>query len=199
MIDEIAEVKDYINGKNVSSLYEYRAVYLMARYYLSQGLNRFEVRDKIFEWGNRVGHFIRCNVNNAVSHASMNQKPLRSGVTTRISDDDIREINRHFDNRRVKWLALAVLAYGKAVADEHGECDISLVGLAEWLDLDYSSVRRWIKEMIDFSYIEKIDVPRRKSKKRNPVSRIRFLVPLRNIGEHIVEGNNIAALANLIF
>lgn len=199
MIDEVAEVKDYLNGKHVSSLCEYRAIYLMARYFLAEGLTGFEVRDKIFEWGNKHGHFIRCNVNNTISHAKQNQKPLRSDTVVYISDEDIRVINSHFDNRRVKWLALAVLTYGKAVADERGECDISLVGLAQWLDLDYSSVRRWIQEMIDFSYIEKIETQRRKSKKRNPVSRIRFLVPLKNEGQHKVEGNNIAALANLIF
>lgn len=199
MIDEVAEVQDYLSGKHVSSLCEYRAIYLMARYFLAEGLTGFEVRDKIFEWGNKHGHFIRCNVNKTISHAKQNTKPLRANTVVYISTDDIRLINSHFDNRRVKWLALAILAYGKAVADANGECDISLIGLAQWLDLDYSSVRRWVQEMIDFSYIEKIETQKRKSKKRNPVSRIRFLAPLVNEGEYRVIGNNIAALANLIF
>lgn len=199
MIDEVEEVKEYLSGKDVGALYEYHAVYLMARYFLSIGLDGIQTREKIFEWGSRCGHYIQCSVNRAIAHAKENKAQLRDGVTVYISDEDIHEINRRFDNHRIKFLALAMLAYGKIVADENGVCDISVVGLSGWLGMDYSSVRRWIKELIDYAYIENIPMQHRKSKKRKPVSRIKFLVPLKNEGRYVINGNNVAALANELF
>lgn len=162
-------------------------------------MNSLQVKEAITKWKTENHYWFHCNVLQAISHARKHNGEIRRDTTVYISDEDVYEINRRFENKNVKFLALAILAYAKATADKYGVCNISMVGLATWLDLDYTSVKRWLNVMIEYAYLVKINVPKREGQIRNPVTQIRMLVPLKNDGRYVVHGNDIAALANELF
>lgn len=198
MIDERAEALSYINGETrINKIHEYRAVYQMARYWIECGEDDYTIRKKIQAWAKAYDHYLTFSIQKCIASAR-HAKRLRCDNVVYISQADIDEINKRFDQKNSKYVALAVIAYAKVAADKRRIADISMVGLSAWLGIDYTTMTRRIKEMESYSLIRRIDTSNEKRSQRNSVSRFQFLIPIENIGEYQLRGNNIDALANQI-
>lgn len=198
MINELIEVQEYLEGKNIDQRFSYRICYMLASYYRDQGLDHQAIRERIFEWGSKYKCFFDFKVNSVIYRVFEDGTPLRGNCPCYINEDDISEIRSRFDSKNTRLVALALLAYGKVCANKNGECDLSLYGLARWLGLDYANLSsRHFKELIDFGLITRIDTKHSWTKgTRQKMIRIRFNVPLVNAGDDAVVDNNVVAIFN---
>lgn len=201
MLNEQLEVRNYLDGINLNHHNPYRMCYMLAAYYRDEGLDCMEIREKIFEFGSKYSVFFEFSVNSVINRVFNDNVPLLGDMKVYISENDINEIRRRFDNKNTRLLALALLAYGKIHANKIGECYVSMSAIANWLGMNYGNLlSRHLKELINFRYITKIDQQTRRAKTyRSPMTRIRFNVPFNNVGETLVEDNNIVAIFNRYF
>ena len=206
MVNEVLQAQEYLDGKNIDKNCLFKICFTIAKWYKEQGLNHMEIRDKIFEWGKQNDIYIDCNVNNLVSKAIEDQKPLRGDdVVVHISDNDINEIKRRFDSKMTRRTALAILCYAKVTANNKGEFSISLLSLGQWLGKNSKHLgRRYITELIDFEYIKKCDNTKtyywdKINKAVSKSLKLQMLVPVKNKGKYVLEGNNIDKLYDDIF
>lgn len=195
MINEQLEVQEYIDGKNINKRCIYRICYLLAKYYHGLEYDHLQIRDSIFNWAKQNNIYIEFNLNNLINAAISDKTELRGDVPVHVSNEDIDEIRRRFDTKNTRLLALALLCYGKACA-VRGECSISLLAMANWLNLDYANMRnRHFKELVDFGYITKMDTRRKwKKSKRNQMTRIKFNVSLKNNDGTKLIDNNVVSI-----
>lgn len=204
VINEVLEIQEYLKGKNISEKHLYRICFLIAKWYKQQGLSNVEIREKIFEWGQKYKIHIKDNVNSIIYNVLNDEKPLRGNETVvKISRNDINEIIRRFDNEKVRKIALAILCYAKVSADRNGEFNISALSLSNWLKINYGNMcSRYFKEMIDFEYIQKVCGSSTFTWNKNTKSttlRLKLLVPVENDGEFVLNGNDIDGLYNDVF
>lgn len=177
---------------------------MLAKWYKQQGLSNVEIREKIFEWGKKYNIYIKYNVNSIIYQALEDKHRLRGDeAVVRISQSDIDEITRRFDSVPCRKTALGILCYAKVSADRDNEFNISALALSNWLHLYSSNMSsRYIKEMIDFEYIQKINSTVTYSWDKNVKSNslnLKILVPIENKGEHILVDNDIEGLFDEIF
>ena len=177
---------------------------MLAKWYKQQGLSNVEIREKIFEWGQRYNIYIKYNVNSIIYQALEDKHRLRGDeAIVRISQMDINEIIRRFDSVQCRKVALAILCYAKVSADRDNEFNISALALSNWLNINRGNMSgRYIKELIDFEYIKKTDVSKTYSWDSNVKSNtmtLKILVPIENTGDYILSKNNIEGLYNEIF
>lgn len=206
MINEILEVKEYVSGKNINKKSLYRTCFMLAKWYKQQGLTNVEIREKIFEWGNKYNVYIKYNVNSIIYQALEDKHRLRGDdAVVYINDGDVAEITRRFDSVISRKTALAILCYAKVSADQNSEFSISSLALSQWINCSSSSMsEKYIKELIDFEYIQKSvsgkkyawDTPDKVSVKS---LKIKILVPIENTGKYVLVDNNIDKLYSDIF
>lgn len=204
MINEVLEIQEYLKGKNISEKHLYRICFLLAKRYKQQGLSNVEIREKIFEWGQKYKIHIKDNVNSIIYNVLNDEKPLRGNETVvKISQNDINEIIRRFDSIQCRKVALAILCYAKVSADRDNEFNISALALSNWLKINYGNMcSRYFKEMIDFEYIQKVCGSPTFTWNKNTKSttlRLKLLVPVKNDGEFVLNGNDIDGLYNDVF
>lgn len=199
MINEVVEVMDYLSGKNISKNNIYRMCYLIAKWFKAMGLEPVKIRERIFEWANENGLYIKQSVNDIIHRALTDKKKLRENVEIKISKTDIEEIEMRFDKPKTKLVALAILCYAKANADKNGEFCISSVALGAWLDIHSSNIRRnYLRELVEFGYISKVSTPKgtfnwSHSDEEN-YSKYRIEVSVRNCGAFVLQNNDIKKL-----
>ena len=201
LINERLEARQYIEGNNLNKRCVYHICYIMAKYYRDDGLGHEAIRERLKEWEGKYGYCFEFDVNKVIYNVMDSRTPLRGDVPGFINTTDIEEIRKRFDSKNTRLLALALLAYGKACANKYGDCNVSLLGVANWLHVDYSNlVNRSFKELIDFGYIARVDTKKKWIKSsRNQVTRIHFNVPLVNTGDNRVMDNNIVRIFNEYF
>lgn len=204
MINEVLEVKDYLAGKNVSKYNIYRTVYLIAKYYLAQGVQQLEIRQKIFEWGKANGLYIKYDVNGMILKAMDDKKPLFDPPNVRVSDDDVSRIKSLFDGKYVRYAAFGLLCYAKVHANKKGEFSVSSQPFANWLGISKTYFQEQLSREIGlFGYAEITKSPQHKHRwgdGNNLVStRYRILVPFENAGEYEVVGNDVSELYERLF
>lgn len=204
MINEILEVQEYLDGKNINKKCLYRTCFMLAKWYKQQGLSNVEIREKIFEWGQKYNIYIKYNVNSIIYQALEDKHRLRGDESiVRISQSDIDEITRRFDSIQCRKVALAMLCYAKVSADRDNEFNISALALSNWLNINRGNMSgRYIKELIDFDYIKKIETSKTYSWDSNVKSNtmnLKILVPIENKGDYVLVKNNIENLYNEIF
>lgn len=205
MINELYEVTQYLQGKDVTEKKLYRVRYLMAKFYKEQGLQKFEIRDKIFEWGKQHSVYFTFSINTVIYRVFEDNRPLKADTQVYINDEDIEFINSHFDSIKVKTVALAVLCYAKIFADADNEVIISTVDFANWLHMQQPHISaRYIPELIDFNMLQRVDSEnchfswnskRAFSKNR----RYKVNMTLKNEGVYVLANNDILKLAEKIF
>lgn len=204
LINEILEVQEYLDGKNINKKCLYRTCFMLAKWYKQQGLSNVEIREKIFEWGKTYNIYIKYNVNSIIYQALEDKHRLRGDeAVVRISQSDIDEITRRFDSVPCRKTALGILCYAKVSADRDNEFNISALSLSNWLHFDSGNMSgRYLKELIDFEYIAKINNSSTYSWDKNVKStslRLKLLVPIDNKGDYILENNDIEKLYDDIF
>ena len=201
MINERLEAETYLRGENINKRCVYRMCYLIAKYYLEQGMDALEAREKIFEWLNKNNIYISSSLSGIVYRASVYGVKLRGETPVYISEKDVEEIRRRFDTKNTRMLALALLCYGKVAADKSGECAFSALAMSNWIGIDNSSMlKRYMPQMYTFSYVEKVK-PKYKWDKdqKDKMTHIKFDIPLENEGIYELNGNNITELFSKIF
>lgn len=205
MVDEVREVQTYIAGDSLNSNNLYRMLYLMVCWYKQQELDRLQIRETIFDWGNKNGIYIKYKVNDILNRVfdSKIDTTLKSPVVY-INQQDINEINRRFDCDKVKFVALAMLCYAKAHADSNNEFTISSISLGDWTKMERKRLSsKFIKELVDFDYLSIVSKPKNNYKwenvYNNQSTRYRVNTELINDGEYKLEENNLVKLFEKIF
>lgn len=201
MINERLEAETYLRGENINKRCVYRMCYLIAKYYLEQGLDALDTREKIFGWLKEHNIYISSSLSGIVYKASVDGVKLRGDTPVYISDEDVDAIKRRFDTKNTRMLALALLCYGKAAADKNGECGFSLLAMSNWIGIDSANIiSRYMPHMYTFNWISKIK-PKYKWDKdqKDKMTHIKFEIPLVNEGRFKLEDNNITELFSRIF
>lgn len=203
------EVKQYLAGKTVSERGRYRAAYQLARWYTQEGYGFKETRNKIFEWAKTSNNYLKYNVNDIVTAARKCNERLKDNVIVRVSEDDVNEIVRLFDNFNTRKVALALLCYAKVYANKDGEFYISMSALAEWIGIARQNIsQRCLPELVALEYIERTPDDTltsywHKRKKQHThkykTTRLRINTSLYNDGCFQLHDNNIEALYGDIF
>lgn len=205
MIDEVAEVKQYLNGEHLEHKRNYyRACYLVTRYYKQLGMNEEQTFLEVAKWVRQFGLKLDFSLAGCVSAAYVNQHMLRSGVTVWISQEDADNIRLYSANRQDRRVALALLCCAKAYANEDGEFCASSCALATWLGMDSSNLRsRHIDRLERLGYLKRIgrmDTMHgwQKNYWRNSY-RFRILVPYHQDGKWKLVANDIRTLYEQVF
>lgn len=206
MINETILVQQYLNGENINPSCLYRTCFLLAKWYKEQGIeDKLQVRTNIFEWANKYGVYLPLYLNACIDNAFGDDRRLTENITVRVSEEDVAEIKRRFDNKKTRKVALAILCYAKTFANSKGEFRISQVSFADWVNIDPANVgRRHFRELIDYGYMTRIDNGSAKHNFWNKdvktkMNKYKISVPIRNTGEYILEDNNIDKLYEEIF
>ncbi len=201
MIHERLEAEAYLSGENIVKDNLYRILILIAKYCREQHLTPLQSREAIFCWANRNHIHIPYDVNAIITKVQADPTSLRE-VAVAVGKGDLDEIRRRFDGPKTRLVALAVLCYAKA--SENCDFTLSSVALGAWLGIHGSNIRRkYLKELLDFGYIEKLSTPQNNykwtSRDENKSCRYRLLVPLDPQPLYPLIGNNIQALCDEVF
>lgn len=208
MIDEVYEVKEYLDGKKITERGRYRAAYMIARWYTQEGCTFRETRDKIFEWAKRTDNFLKYNVNDIIESARNCDDRLKDNVTLYISETDVNRIVTLFDGKNTRKLALALLCYAKVYANKNKEFDVSLSALSEWCGVTRQHISHsYLPELIKLGYITKLDSSaitvwhraKKTTTSKYAQTRLRIEVPLYNAGKFQLVRNDFKKLHNEIF
>ena len=207
MIDEIFEVKQYLKGVNVSKQNLYRTCYLLVKWYKELGSKKIEVRAALFEWGKKYNFYIKYNVNDIIDTVFERNSPNLKSPEIKINKNDVKNINKRFDNKNTKLVALAVLCYAKAFANEDGEFSLTSVGLSSWLNINRQSIRKkYIKELIEYEFVSEVSKPERIKNKNDwgkpyeeQSTRYKINMPLNNSGDFVLRNNEIGKLFSEVF
>lgn len=200
MIDEVAEVKQYIDGHNLDNPdNHYRAVYMMAKFYRDMGFDRKTTFRKISEWVREYELTPPFSIMSAVVAGYNNENKLRCGTTVCISSEDILLISLHALNRTDKMVALALLCCAKAFADSKGVFVASVSALSSWTGLDRSNMlNRQIKRLEKAGYLKRfLSQSSMRGWKENYLrnkSRFKILVDYDMDGEYKLVDNDIRRL-----
>ena len=201
MINERLEAESYLRGENINKECVYRMCYLIAKYYLENGMDALETRERIFQWAREHNVYISSSLSGIVYKASVDGVRLRGDMPVYISDADVEEIKRRFDTKNTRMLALALLCYGKVAVDANGECGFSLLAISNWIGLNASNVlNRYMPQMYTFNFISKVK-PKYKWDKdtKDKMTHVRFGIPIVNEGRYCLRENNIAELFAELF
>ena len=205
MIDEVAEVKRYLNGDGLEDKSNYyRACYMISKYYKKLGLEKKDTFAKVSAWAREQSLALPFSLISCVCAAYDSETELRCGATVKISAEDADTIRRYSRNRQDRKVALALVCCSKAFADIDGSFTASSAALASWLGMYSPNLRqRQLKHLQDFGFIERLDSVEslrgwRKNYYRNAY-RFRVLVWLSPDGQWELKYNDIRTLYEQIF
>ena len=204
MVNEVYEAQQYLADENIDRTNLYRSCYLLISLFKSKGHERAEIRDMIFAWGSRNKITVKYDVNSIINRVfDIDNSSLQAPII-KINKQDIYDINKLFDNKKVKLVALAILCYAKAYADEKGEFYISSVALGLWIGINRKTLRsRYMKELIDFGYLVEVEKYKKSNKWNDSYdkqsTKYRLNVSLNNSGEFVLIDNDIRKLFSEIF
>lgn len=203
MIDQSIEVSRLLSGK-FSKQNLYTSFYLLSKYYAEQGLELSEISKSVFKWAKSHGLFVKYDLNIIAKKAKEDKLKLTNNVEVYINQEDIDNINSWFYNKNTKLIALAVLCYAKVNSNKNREFSISSYDIGAWVDIHHSSIRRrYLNELIEFGYLEKIKVPVNSknwnNSKEDGCTRYKLNVDYYNSGEYKLIDNDIYKLYKEIF
>lgn len=203
MINETLIVKQYLDGKNINKRIIYRICFLLSKWYKENGVeNKADIRKLILQWAKQNSIHIEININDCIDRAVENKRRLTTDNEIRISTSDVEEIKSRFDNKNVRLIALGILCYAKQFADINNEFDLHVYAFSDWLGIDPSNlINRYINEIVDYGYITKTASStsswRGVAKSKSPKYKIN--VPVSNVGEAIIQKNDIRKLYQELF
>lgn len=197
MLNERNEIMALLNGERINKKYTYRSCYLLAKYYKSLGYDTVKTREEIFMWAKKFNIYISDDLNSIIQRAYNDKHGIAENVDIRISKEDIDEIVKRFDKYNTRLTAFAMLCVAKKYADKNGIFYISRIGLSNWIGIAQTHLSdRYIKELIDFEYLEKLTQNEMKfiRIRRKNISKIimyKIRVNIKNEGEYLVKDYNI--------
>ena len=200
MINEVVEVKEYLEGKNINKKNIYRMCYLLSKWYKENGMTHEEIRNSIFKWANSYGIYITHNLNNIIYLALEDKLRLKDNIQIKINNGDIEEIKRRFDTKNTRLVALSLLCYAKAHADRDKLFSISLKALSCWIGITAQNLStRYIKELYDFGYLDINRTTFKYDYKTVKQNIYKLKVDIHNNGNYLLVDNNIMDLYSKIF
>lgn len=200
MVNEIYEAQEYVKGNNIDLKNLYRIYVMMVRWHKSQGLDKIEIRNVIAKWKKKHGIDIRSNTNEIIARVfDRETNPELSTPVVKINKQDVANINRRFDSKKTKLVALAMLCYAKAYANEDGEFNISLTSLSAWTGVNRHMLgRKYIKELVDYEYLTVVSKYESKNywefQYREQSTKYRLNFKLVNTGDFELENNDLQEL-----
>lgn len=205
MVDEIAEVKRYLDGNGLEdSGNYYRACYMITKYYRGLGYSRQDTFSRVAEWVRKYNLTFEFSLIGCVSAAYASETGLRCGATVKISQADADCIRLYSRNRNDRKVALALMCCAKAFADEDGTFTASSGALASWLGMAAPNVReRQIRHLVEYGFVERVNADSsmhgwRKNYLRNAMC-FRMKVPYARSGKWTLQCNDIRTLYEQIF
>lgn len=203
MIDETIEVNHILDGK-FSKQNLYNSYYLLAKYYIEQGLELSEASKALFNWAKSNELFVKYDLNAIVKRAKEDKNKLTRNVKIYINQNDIDNINNGFYNKNTKLVALAILCYAKANINKNRELHVSSCDIGAWVNIHNSSIRRrYINELVEFGYLTKIKSPINNHSwgnlKEESSTKYKLNVDYYNSGEYELIDNDIHKLYREIF
>jgi len=205
MIDEVAEVKEYMDGKKLNGKdICYRACYMITKYYKKLGLSESETFVKVAAWARKYNLALRFSLAGCVASAYLNPRELRCGTTVKISQRDADTIRMYSTNKQDRRVALALMCCAKAYAGQDGFFGASSSALASWLGMDSGNLRkRHLDRLVKLGFAERMsstDTTRgwQKNYYRNAY-RFRLLVPYDQDGQWELIHNDIQNLYEQVF
>ena len=204
MIDEVAEVKRYMDGKGLDdSNNYYRACYMIAKYFKKLGTSKGDTLQKIAAWVRQYSLAPSFSLANCISAAYSNDRPLRCGTTVRISQEDADNIRLYASNKADRRVALALLCCAKGFAEEDGSFVASTCALASWLGMDRGNLSgRPLKNLESYGFIERLPNTELRGWEKNYYRnscRFRLLVPYKPEGKWELKYNDIRTLYERVF
>jgi len=205
MVDEVAEVKQFLDGKHLEHKRDYyRACYLITRFYKKLGHSEEQTFLEVAAWVRKYELKLDFSLAGCVAAAYANPYDLRCGTTVRISQQDAEYIRMYSTNKQDRRVALALLCCAKAYANERGEFNASSCALATWLGMDSANIRsRHIDRLDRLGYLKRIDrVDTMHGWQKNywrTSYRFKILVPYDLDGEWVLMHNDIQTLYEQVF
>lgn len=205
MIDEVAEVKLYLDGEHLEDPKTiYRACYMVTKYYKQLGLSSVDTFHKVAEWVRKYNLTFDFPLINCVSAAYDNDHVLRSGSVVKISREEADCIRAYSRNRADRRVALALMCCAKGYAGKDGTFVASSSALASWLGMDAGNLqRRQLKHLREYGFAEQLaNRGTLRGWKKNYYRqsyRFRLLVPYGKDGEWELVQNDIRSLYEQIF
>lgn len=197
MLNEKNEIEALLKGERINKKYTYRSCYLLAKYFKSLGYDHNKIREEIFAWGRKYEVYITDDLNSIIQRVFKDKKEIAENIEIKISNNDIEEIIKRFDRYNTRLTAFAILCFAKKYANRNGMFYMSRVGLSNWINIKQTNLsNRYIKELIDFNYLEKVTVNDIKlikinNKKVSKMLIYKIKVNFKNTGEYIVEDYDI--------
>ena len=195
MINELVEAQQYLNGEKINKRCMYRICWILTKYFKETGLDQYEIRERLFDWGAEHRVYFDFDINKPIFHAYSDKKKLRKDISIHISNLDVQEIIRRFDSKNVRMIALGLLCYAKAEADESGEFDISLSSFGNWIGIAGQNIsKRYMFELTEMRYVKKEHLVKVNSWDKSVATKsthMKMLVPCKNIGDYILQDNDI--------
>lgn len=205
MIDEVSEVKEYMDGHHLEDPDNYyRAIYMMSKFYRDTGFDREQAFDRIAEWVRRYNLTLSFSLDNAIYAGYENEKKLRCGEAVYVSDEDVHRIKLYARNKTDRMAALGLLCCAKAFADSKGVFTLSISALASWLGMDRSNLhKRQLKRLEKSGYVKHVTPQSslrgwNKNENRN-ASRFKILVQYTKDGKYELKNNDVRKLFEEIF
>ena len=204
MIDEVAEVKRYLDGEMLDDNQNlYRACYMITKFYRKLGLNKHDTFMKVAEWVRKYNLTLPFSLIACVSAAYANEMELRCGNTVKISRADADCIHMYSQNKQERRVALALMCCAKAFAGEDGSFIASSGALSNWLGMDACNLRgRYLRRLQDAGFVEKLKSDDIRGWKKNyyrNAMRFRLTVPFDKDGEWELRYNDIRKLYEQVF
>lgn len=197
--------KNLLNNPKTDNKAIYGNCYLLGRYLHQEGKTMEEAREILKEWLQKCGCEDKIHgwLNGCISKAYQNNQRLTENQTILVQKEDIDEIIKRFDLKNTRLVALAILCYAKAFANNDNEFLISTYGLQDWIDIRHDHIsNRYIKELINFGYLEKVtsgSITWYKNLVGQQMTRYRIKVPIHNKGEYELKNNDIQKLYAEVF
>lgn len=204
MINERAEVQQYLQGKNLHRDIEYRICLLLAKWFYEQGYKTEpEIREQLKKWAKENNFYFEVAMNPIATRVIEKDMKFLGGEDIYINTLDIELIKNNFDSYYEQITALGVLCYAKAYADEKGEFKLSQRSFSHWVGINKKTVTKYLKLLEKFKYIEKVESGAIKSWYQTTVivqlNTYKILVPHENCGEYELKDNDIELLYSELF
>ena len=205
MIDEVFEVEQYMAGENINYKNLYRICFLMVRWHKQCGYGKLQTREMLEAWAKSNALYIKYDCNDIINRVFDTEKgaELKTAVV-KVNERDVKNINSRFDNKKTKLVALAFICFAKAHANKLGEFSLSMSSLSAWTGINRQMLgRKYIKELIDFEFLEKISKPEYNSMwdklYEDQSTRYRLTFKVHNSGNDELVSNDLGILFSRLF
>lgn len=159
MINELMDVKKYLNGEDLNHDIEYRICLLLSKWFYQNGATTCEdIREQLKKWAKQYEFFFTVSMNSIAERVISENMNFLGNCSVYVNKDDINIIIKKFDTYEERIVALAVLCYAKIYKDSNGDFKLSISSLANWLGMERKTVSKYIRKLCDFDFIKLKDL-----------------------------------------